>query len=85
MSTVKKRGLQDMQYIGPSKSLAFGIGAMSVFVVVPHSKQVPRSRVVMVSATLFVSKANSFGPCSWRLPPRRGVFFDTFILSYYLC
>ncbi len=45
MSTVKKRGLQDRQYIGPVQSLAFEIGAMSVFVVVPHPEQAPRSRV----------------------------------------
>ena len=32
---------------------AFGIGAMSVFVVVPHPKQVPRSRVVLASCPLW--------------------------------
>ncbi len=55
MSTVKKRGLQDMQCIGPSYSLAFGIGAMSVFVVVPHPEQVPRSRVAVASCPVWAT------------------------------
>ena len=51
---MKKRGLQDMQYIDPLSFLTFRIGAMSVFVVVLHPAQVLRSRVVLASCPVWL-------------------------------
>jgi hypothetical protein len=79
-SSVKKRGLQAKQYIGPLYPCPMlGLGAVRVLVVVPHVAHVPRLRVVSCGepARLSLIKSHS----SWSGPRgveehRRGHFFS---------
>lgn len=77
--------MHDRQNIGPSWSLALGLGAVSVLVVVPHPSQVPFSRVGGGAGTLlFVTGINLLCPGLGVFHHLRGRFFINALIITHL-